>query len=319
MTENSNGLRVLYAGTPEFAVPALQALIESPHQVVAVYTQPDRPSGRGRKLSYGAVKQLAVEHQIPVEQPESLKMEAVQQTLRNYQPDIMVVAAYGLILPQSVLDIPRYGCLNIHASLLPRWRGAAPIQRAIQAGDRETGITIMQMAAGLDTGDILLQSGCPVSDRDTGQTLHDKLAQQGARDVLRVIEQLQLGESQPERQDELLAVYAHKISKAEGKIDWSKPAIEIDRMIRAFNPRPSAFTEYHGKPMKIHRSHVKKTSAMRKDIMPGSILHESVEGIEVATGDGILVITGLQMPGKKAMQVADFLNGHSLSSVVLGR
>ena len=312
---DSGSLRIVYAGTPDFAVPALQALITSPHQVVAVYTQPDRPAGRGRKIVFGPVKQLAVEKQIPVEQPESLKPEAIQKTLQNYQPDVMIVAAYGLLLPQAVLDIPRYGCLNIHGSLLPRWRGAAPIQRAIQSGDTETGNTIMQMAAGLDTGDILLQSVCPITARDTAQSIHDKLAKQGANDMLQVLQQLQSGSLQAKQQDGGKATYAHKLSKTEGKIDWRKSAVEIDRMVRAFNPWPVAFTEYHGKAMKIHMTHVKKEPV---SFEPGWVLQESPKGIEVATGDGILVIERLQMPGKKAMSAGDFLNGHSITSVVLG-
>lgn len=317
----STSLRVIYAGTPEFAVPALQALIDSQHEVVAVYTQPDRPAGRGRKISFGAVKQVAVDHKIPIEQPESLKTEEIQQVVRDYQADIMIVAAYGLILPQVVLDIPKYGCLNIHGSLLPRWRGAAPIQRAIQSGDSETGNTIMQMAAGLDTGDMLYQSICLISDTDTGEVIHNKLADQGAEDLLIVLKQLVSNNLQPEEQNEALTSYAHKLSKADAHIDWSKPAVEIDRMVRAFNPWPVAFTEYHGKPMKIIMSSVNKGSMdinNPETLEFGKVVNESIKGIEVATGKGTLVIHRLQLPGKKAMDVADFLNGHSLSSTLLG-
>ncbi|MEE9302302.1 MAG: methionyl-tRNA formyltransferase [Thiotrichaceae bacterium] len=310
-----NGLRIIYAGTPDFAVPALQALVNSSHQVVAVYTQPDRPAGRGRKIRFGAVKQVAIEHNIPVEQPQSLKEESIQQALQNYQADIMVVAAYGLILPQAVLDIPTYGCLNIHGSLLPRWRGAAPIQRAIQAGDKETGITIMQMAAGLDTGDMLYQSVCSITARDTGQTIHDKLAIQGAEDLLMVLEQLTRRALKPQPQDDSKSSYAHKLSKADARIDWNQSAAEIDRMIRAFNPWPVAFTEYHGKPMKIWMSAIKEHQSAGE---PGTVISESKEGIEVSTGQGTLLIQRLQMAGKKAMDVENFLNGHSLSSVRLG-
>ncbi len=308
-------LRIIYAGTPDFAVPALQALINSSHKMVAVYTQPDRPAGRGRKVNFGPVKQLAVEHHIPVEQPESLKEETTQQHLASYKADVMVVAAYGLILPQTVLDMPTYGCLNIHGSLLPRWRGAAPIQRAIQAGDAETGNTIMQMAAGLDTGDMLHKSSCLISQVDTGQTIHDKLAVQGADDLLVVLEQLANGNLNPQPQDESQTTYAHKLSKKDAKIDWSKSAIEIDRMIRGFNPWPVAFTEYHGKAMKIWMSTVKDEWVTAE---AGSVISESALGIEVATGEGVLVIQRLQMPGKKAMDIKDFINGHSLSSVQLG-
>ena len=195
-------LKIIYAGTPDFAVPALQSLIDSEHQVVAVYTQPDRPAGRGRKVLFGPVKQLAVNSDIKVEQAVSLKEPNAQKTLAEYNCDVMVVAAYGLILPQAVLDTPRYGCLNIHGSLLPRWRGAAPIQRAIQAGDKETGVTIMQMAAGLDTGDMLLKTKCPITETDTGQTIHDRLANDGAVALLKVLQQLQSGKLSPEVQDD---------------------------------------------------------------------------------------------------------------------
>ena len=312
-------LRIIYAGSPDFAVPALQALIKSDHDVVAVYTQPDRPAGRGRKIKFGPIKQVAVDHDIPVEQPESLKADEVQKTLRGYQADIMVVAAYGLILPQVVLDIPKYGCLNIHGSLLPRWRGAAPIHRAIQAGDKETGITIMQMAAGLDTGDMLLQSICPIGDEDTGQTIHDKLAAQGAEDLLTVLEHLTNNSLNPVQQDESKTTYAHKLSKADAQIDWSESASDIDRMIRAFNPWPAAYTQYHGKPMKIFLSSVKDNETKTKvEGEPGKVMNESAKGIEIATGKGILIAHRLQLPGKKAMDVTDFLNGHSLSSIQLG-
>jgi len=313
-----NGLRIIYAGTPDFAVPALQALIDSEHQVVAVYTQPDRPSGRGRKIHLGPVKQVAVDNEIPVEQPLSLKQPTVQQTLSDYQADVMIVAAYGLILPQVVLDMPKHGCLNIHGSLLPKWRGAAPIQRAIQAGDKETGNTIMQMVAGLDTGDMLHKSHCPITTTDTGQSIHDKLAKQGAEDILLVLDQVMQGTLAPEQQDDSKTSYAHKLSKQDAQIDWSQSAIAIDQMIRAFNPWPVAFTQYHDKPMKIWMSEVKAASENSTDTIEGSVINESKNGIEVSTGEGTLVIHRLQMPGKKAMNVTDFLNGHSLSSVQLG-
>ncbi len=304
-----SGLRIIYAGAPDFAAPALRALIDSEHQVVAVYTQPDRPAGRGRKVRFGPVKQLAIEAGIPVEQPLSLKDENAQQTLADYQCDVMVVAAYGLILPQAVLDTPAHGCLNIHGSLLPRWRGAAPIQRAIQAGDAETGVTIMQMALGLDTGDMLYKTHCPITSVDTGQSIHDCLAEQGATAILEVLEQLQQNRLRPVKQDESQSCYAHKLSKQEAEIDWSKPAVEIDRMIRAFNPWPVAFTQFNGKPLRLLMSSV---SATDTDQPPGTVLGESSEGILIATGKGVLNLTHLQLPGKKAMAVADFLNGHSL-------
>lgn len=309
---NKESLKIIYAGTPDFAVPALNALLQSQHEVCAVYTQPDRPAGRGRKVQFGPVKQVAVDAGIPVIQVESLKDEAAQKQLAEYNADVMVVAAYGLILPQVVLDTPRYGCLNIHGSLLPRWRGAAPIQRAIQAGDTETGITIMQMAAGLDTGDMLYKVATPISDSDTAQSLHDRLADLGADALLQVLQQLSSGELKAETQDDAQANYAHKLKKAEAEIDWSQPAIQIDRTIRAFNPWPVAYTVYEGKPLRIFMSKVKDVSS---SAAAGQVIAESENGIEVATGEGVLSFSRLQLPGKKAMHVKDFLNGRSLMGV----
>lgn len=305
----SASLRVIYAGTPDFAVPALDALIASNHQVVAVYTQPDRPAGRGRKLQPSPVKQLALQHNIPVEQPLSLKDEAAQAALAAYQADVMIVAAYGLILPQVVLDTPKYGCLNIHGSLLPRWRGAAPIQRAIEVGDVETGVTIMQMAAGLDTGDMLLKTHCPITETDGAQSIHDRLAQDGAIALLSVLEQVVAGTLKPEVQDEAQANYAHKLSKAEAEIDWLASAIEIDRKIRAFDAWPTAFTLYQGKPLRFFASCVLEQTTTQA---PGSVIAESREGIDIATGEGVVRILRLQMPGGKKLAVADFVNARSL-------
>ena len=305
----SLALRVIFAGTPEFAVPALQALIQSRHSVVAVYTQPDRPAGRGRKLMPSPVKQVALEHTIPVEQPESLKSVEVQHILEQYKADVMVVAAYGLILPQRVLDIPRYGCLNIHGSLLPRWRGAAPIQRAIEAGDKETGITIMQMAAGLDTGDMLLKTYCPITATSTGQTIHDQLAQEGASALLQVLEQVCTDTLRPEKQNDALATYAHKLTKAEALLDWSQSVLVIDRKIRAFDVYPTAYTLYKGEPLRFFNSQVldSKTSAPA-----GSVVAESKAGIDIATGEGVLRILRLQMAGGKQLSAAEFVNARSL-------
>ena len=302
-------LNVIYAGTPDFAVPALKALIESKHHVVAVYTQPDRPAGRARKVQFGPVKQAAVDAGIPVQQPISLRGEEAQKVLAEYNADVMIVAAYGLILPQEVLDLPRYGCLNIHGSLLPRWRGAAPIHRAIQAGDKETGVTIMQMAAGLDTGDMLLKVVCPITQKDTGQTIHDRLASDGAEALLKVIDQMSQNALTPEVQDEALTTYASKLNKAEAEIDWSQSAEQIDRTIRAFNPWPVAFTLYNGKPLRIFMS---KTEEGNSSEDAGTVIKESPEGITITTGDGLLSFSRLQLPGKKAMDVRDFLNGRSL-------
>ncbi len=244
-------LRVVFMGTPEFSVPAREQLLLDQHQVVAVYTQPDRPAGRGRKLTPSPIKHLALEHGIPVEQPERLKPPEVQARLRAYAPDVMVVAAYGLILPRAVLEIPKHGCLNIHASLLPRWRGAAPIQRAILAGDAETGVTLMQMAAGLDTGDMLLKAVTPIGPGDTAQELHDRLAEQGAQLLLDCLEDLQAGRLRPEPQDEALATYAEKLSKAEAELDWFLSAAVLDRQVRAFNPWPGCYTRWREKQLKI--------------------------------------------------------------------
>ncbi len=307
-------MNIIYAGTPDFAVPALQALIESEHEVLAVYTQPDRPAGRGRKLQFGPVKQVAVDARIPVEQPLSLKNHEAQNILQSFQADVMVVAAYGLMLPQTVLDMPSYGCLNIHASLLPRWRGAAPIQRAIQAGDAQTGVTIMQMALGLDTGDMLYKTICPITADDTGQTIHDKLAADGAEAILTVLEQIEQKTLSPEKQDEALTCYAHKLSKQEAEIDWSQPARLIDQSIRAFNPWPVAYTLFNGKPLRLFMSSVLDETSRQA---AGTVIDESAEGIKIATGEGVVNLTRLQLPGKKAMDVADFLNGHSLLDVKL--
>lgn len=307
----SDGLRVIYAGTPDFAVPALQALINSPHDVVAVYTQPDRPAGRGRKLQLSPVKAIALDAGVVVEQPESFKEESVHQQLSQYNADVMVVAAYGLILPQAALDIPRFGCLNIHGSLLPRWRGAAPIQRAIQAGDTETGVTIMQMAAGLDTGDMLLKTYHSISRDDTAQTIHDALADDGATALLKVLPMLKTGDLQSKVQDESSACYAAKLSKAEAEINWQLSAAEIDCTIRAFNPWPVAFTKKGGQSMRLLMSEV--VSEKSATVAPGTVISEDKHGVQVACGVGVIAISRLQLPGGKAMSVTEFLNGRSLA------
>jgi len=303
-------LKIIYAGTPEFAVPALQALIDSQHEVVAVYTQPDRPSGRGQKITFSDVKQVAVEAGLPVEQPLTLKDDEAQKTLVAYDADIMIVAAYGLLLPQEVLDAPRYGCLNIHGSLLPRWRGAAPIQRAIQAGDSETGVTIMQMALGLDTGDMLFKKSCPITQEDTGETIHDRLANDGAGALLTVLDQLIENKLVPEKQDDSLTTYAHKLNKADGEIDWTQSAREIDRMIRAYNPWPVAYTQFNGKPLRLFMSKVETDKSSDESV--GTVIDETPEGISIVTGDGVLSVSRLQLQGKKELSARDFLNGRSL-------
>ncbi len=312
---NCQQLRVVYAGTPDFAVPALRALIRSTHHVVAVYTQPDRPAGRGRKLTESPIKQCAVTNGIPVYQPESLKSHDDQQALRNLDCDIMVVAAYGLMLPVAVLETPRLGCINIHASLLPRWRGAAPIQRSIQAGDPQSGVTIMQMAKGLDTGDMLLKQSVVINPDTTAGELHDTLAEIGSEGVLKVLPSLCLGQIQAEVQDNKRANYAHKISKQEAEIDWAQSSEEIHRTVCAFNPFPIAFTRLGDKVVRIWRSRVSDLVSTGK---PGDVLYATNGEIRVATGSGVLCLESLQMPGKKAVSAAEFLNGRKLDGVTFG-
>lgn len=307
--------RIVYAGTPEFAVPALETLIASAHEVVAVYTQPDRPAGRGRRLQAGPVKRIAIEHGIPVEQPERLKPTEEQDRLREYRPDLMVVAAYGLILPQAVLDIPHHGCLNIHASLLPRWRGAAPIQRAILAGDAETGVTIMQMAAGLDTGDMLARHPCLIGPEDTAGTLQDRLALLGAEALLATLGDLAAGSLAPVPQDERLATYAAKLTKEEARIDWRQSAAAIDRAVRAYNPWPVAFTHVNGETLRIWEA---RPLAADANAEPGTVVAEGPEGIDVATAAGLLRVLRLQLPGGKPLTAREFLNGRTLAGATLG-
>ena len=302
-------LNIVFAGTPDFAATILQALLAT-HKISAVYTQPDRPAGRGRKLTASPVKQLAIEHHIPVQQPLSLKTAEAQQTLADYQPDIMIVVAYGLLLPQAVLNIPRHGCLNVHASLLPRWRGAAPIQRAIEAGDKQTGVTIMQMDKGLDTGDMLLSKTCDITDNDTSQRLHDKLAKLGTEALIETLNNLD--HLQPQQQDDALSTYANKLAKSEAKIDWQQAAATIQQRLRAFTPWPGCYTPIDGGNLKIHQAEVIDQSY---DATPGTITAINKQGVDVATGKGILRITHCQLPGSKALSVADILNAkpHFLS------
>ncbi len=305
MTEQT-GLKVIFAGTPDFAATALQALLDSRHDVIAVYTQPDRPAGRGRKLTPSPVKVLAQEHNIDVYQPPSLKSEEEQQILRDLNADIMVVVAYGLLLPLPVLEAPRLGCVNIHASLLPRWRGAAPIQRAIAAGDAESGVTIMQMDEGLDTGDMLVIRPTPISREDTGQTLHDRLAEIGSAAVVEALQQLQDGTANPVPQDDAQACYASKLSKAEASLDWTKSALELECTVRAFNPWPVAYSEFEGDVVRVWQAQALDDVAT--NATPGEIITTTKAGIDVATGEGVLRLLQLQFPGKRAMAVADVLN-----------
>jgi len=299
-------LKIIFAGTPPFAAHALAALVEQ-HEILAVLTQPDRPSGRGMQLKPSAVKQLALQHNLPVLQPASLKSADVQQQLLDLKADVMVVAAYGLILPLAVLQTPRFGCLNIHASLLPRWRGAAPIQRAILAGDAETGVTIMQMDVGLDTGDMLLKITCPIRPQDTAETLHDTLATLGASGILQALSQLENAQLNPVAQDNQLASYAAKLSKEEGQLDWIRPAAELERAIRAYQPFPVASTNFNGTPLKIWQASVDTGSGA-----PGTVLALDKNTLLVACGEGALRLEILQKPNGKALLVSAFLQGFSL-------
>ncbi|WP_207060751.1 methionyl-tRNA formyltransferase [Motiliproteus sp. SC1-56] len=298
-------LRIVFAGTPAFAAASLDALLNTPHQLVGVYTQPDRPSGRGKKLTPSAVKLRAIEAGLTVFQPQSLKTPEAQAELAALEPDLMVVVAYGLLLPKAVLDIPRLGCINVHASLLPRWRGAAPIERALLAGDEETGITIMQMDEGLDTGDMLLKKRCPIAADDTSHKLHERLMGLGAEALDEALENIALGRAVPEPQDETRACYAAKLTKAEGALDWALPAAELDRRIRGLNPRPVAFSDLNGERVRIWDAFLTKESSERP---PGELICAEKEGLKVATGSGVLVITRMQLPGKKQLPVADLLN-----------
>jgi len=299
-------VRLVFAGTPDFAATALRALLANGHQIVGVYSQPDRPSGRGRKLIPSPVKQVALEQALPVYQPESLRSTDTQAELRALDPDLMVVAAYGLILPRAVLDIPHYGCLNIHASLLPRWRGAAPIQRAIAAGDTKSGITIMQMADGLDTGDMLYKSATPIAPTDTGGSLHDRLAEMGGEAIVEAIKRLEAGTLTPELQDDEQACYAHKLTKHDGHIDWSRPALEIDRQIRAFNPYPGSYTDLDQQRIRIHQASLVPLTGGQK---PGTVLARARTGIEIVCGEGALRVERLQLAGSRPQSVTDLING----------
>ena len=295
-------MRIVFAGTPDFAVPSLR-VAAARGEVVAVYTQPDRPAGRGQKLMPSPVKQLAMTHNIPVYQPQTLRDPAAQAELAALQPDLMVVVAYGLILPQAVLDTPRLGCINSHASLLPRWRGAAPIQRAVEAGDAESGVTVMQMEAGLDTGPMLLKVTTPISAEDTGGTLHDRLAELGARAIVEAVDGLEAGTLKGEAQDDALACYAHKLSKDEARLDWSRPAVDLERQIRALHPWPICHSGLSGEAVKVHAAQLADGSGA-----PGTILDAGKDGLRVACGQGALLLTRLQLPGGKPLAFSDLYN-----------
>lgn len=301
-------MRIVFAGTPDFSVPPLAALLQSSHEVVGVLTQPDRPSGRGRNLSASAIKEFALKNSLPLEQPQTLRTTEGRAALEAWRPDVLVVVAYGLILPPEALAIPKHGCLNIHASLLPRWRGAAPVQRAILAGDSETGVTIMQMDAGLDTGPILLQRALPIADTDDSVSVLDKLAALGAPALLEVLSGIESGSVSARAQPSEGVTHAKKIEKSEARIDWRRSASEIDRQIRAFRPWPIAETTHRGEQVRVHRAQVLSgsTATARR---PGSILGLKDDLLLVACGEAVLGIAELQRAGRRNMTAREFFNG----------
>ncbi|WP_261885042.1 methionyl-tRNA formyltransferase [Vibrio pomeroyi] len=304
----SQSLRIVFAGTPDFAARHLAALLSSEHEVIAVYTQPDRPAGRGKKLTASPVKNIALENNIPVYQPENFKSDEAKQELADLNADIMVVVAYGLLLPQVVLDTPRLGCINVHGSILPRWRGAAPIQRSIWAGDKETGVTIMQMDIGLDTGDMLSIATLPIEATDTSASMYEKLAGLGPDALVECLSDIASGKAVAEKQDDELANYAKKLSKEEARINWSDDAAHIERCVRAFNPWPMSHFEAAENSIKVWQSRVAEQTTNKP---AGTILQADKTGIYVATGQGVLVLEQLQVPGKKAMSVQDILNSRA--------
>lgn len=307
----NQGLRIIFAGTPEFAAEHLKTLLASRHQVIAVYSQPDRPAGRGKKLTASPVKEVALAHSIPVYQPLNFKSPEAVAELAELNADLMVVVAYGLILPKVVLDAPRLGCINVHASILPRWRGAAPIQRAIEAGDSETGVTIMQMDVGLDTGDMLIKAFCPILGEDTSESLHDKLITIGAPALLAALDQIEAGAIEPKKQDDSLSNYAPKLSKEEAALNWHLSAAELERKVRAFNPFPVAHTKPAGTgdDQRI-RIWAAQASDKTTTATPGTVTQINDAGLWIACTQGQLILEQLQLPGKKAMNVGEILRGH---------
>lgn len=298
-------LRIIFAGTPDFAARHLAALLDSHHEIIGVYTQPDRPAGRGKKLTASPVKELALKHAIPVFQPENFKSDDAKQELADQNADLMVVVAYGLLLPQAVLDTPKLGCINVHGSILPRWRGAAPIQRSIWAGDAETGVTIMQMDIGLDTGDMLNITTLPIEATDTSASMYNKLAELGPIALVNCLSDIANGNALAEKQNDEKANYAKKLSKEEAKIDWTMDAETIERCVRAFNPWPMSHFSVDDKAIKVWQSRVETYEG---DATPGTIIQADKTGIYVATSSNAIVFEQLQVPGKKAMGVQDILN-----------
>lgn len=307
-------MRIIFAGTPEFAVPSLRQVLSEGHEICAVYTQPDRPAGRGRKLHASPVKELAIAHHLPVYQPVNLKSEESIEQLKALRPDLMIVVAYGMILPQSVLDIPSYGCINVHGSLLPRWRGAAPIQRAIMAGDRTTGITIMRIIQKLDAGDMLHKEEYAIQPHDTAAEVHDQLAELGATGLQKVLPQLKSGTLLPEVQNENLVTYAEKLTKAEADIDWSKPAEALDRIVRGLNPWPVAQTVFKDQALRVWRA---EPVASDFGQAPGTVRVNN-QHLDVATGKGTLRLLEVQLPGGKRLPSHTFLQAHDIDGITLG-
>ncbi len=320
---------VVFAGTPEFAVPSLQALLRAGYTIRAVYTQPDRPAGRGLQPHISPVKRQALAARLPIYQPTGLRDPQDQAQLAALQPDVLIVVAYGVILPAAVLAIPRFGCINVHASLLPRWRGAAPIQRAILAGDRTTGVSIMQMDEGLDTGPVFGTQTCPIERGLTSGQLHDRLAALGAQTLVELLPGILAGDVVPQPQDDQHATYAAKLEKAEAVIDWSQPALTIERQVRAFTPWPVAYTHWRGQVLRIWRAQALdateaphadrlENSAPDRPGIPGQVIAQTSEGIEVVTGHGVLCLLEVQLAGRKILSAKAFNNAHTLLNDVLG-
>ena len=306
---NAPPWRIVFFGTPSFAIPTLRGLLQGPDQVVAVVTQPDREKGRGRKVVISPVKELALQHGLNTLQPERVKEEAFQEVVRGLQPDLIVVVAYGQILPKSILSIPKFGAVNVHASLLPKYRGAAPIAWAILKGEKVTGVTTMMMDEGMDTGDILLQAEVPIGDEETCERLHDRLASSGAQLLLETLEKMKTGDIRPIPQDHSKATYAPPLKKEDGHIDWEKGAKDIDRQIRAFNPWPGAFTKWGDQLLKIFKGEVKEGGSVRK---PGAVVWAGLDFVEVETGKGSFRIQEVQLEGRRRMTLREFLTGHPI-------
>ena len=306
-------MKIIFAGTPEIATIPLQVLLDSRHQVIAVYTQPDRPAGRGKKLMPSPVKTLALQHNIIVEQPENFKLEETREKLKSYQADVMIVMAYGLLLPTSILEAPKHGCINIHVSLLPRWRGAAPVQHAILAGDKETGVSIMQMDKGLDTGAILHQHSCVINEKDTSESVYARLADIASPLLLKTLDDIEKSNLKSIAQQNELATYAHKIEKQDAKIDWHETSEMIDRMVRAYYPAPIAFFEWQNELVRLWQGHPIND---RSNKLPGSVIELSKQGVTIKTSDGAYCIARLQFPGKNPLSAHEIFNAYKNKFII---